>query len=330
MADGIARRFNTVEYDAGDERTLDAVLATPGGVLLPRAGKRPGTGLIVSVGGSPEAATVTAGSGTIVDTTGGGGYQFALTSSQTRNFAARPSSGTSRIDILSARIRNTDAHPADGGRDVIVELLQGTAGASPVAPTLPAASLQLVQFTVPATGSIVMAKAAQRTVAAGGVLPVADQAERDALAVVYDGLRIYREDTATYEARIAGAWVVEPLGDTGWSNLTGWNSAWTPVSGEAPRIRKFNGLNFLDGAITRTAASDLSPGSTDSATGITLATTYRPTKLKRYPLAAWGRANVQMMIEIGTDGVIVLRNQGSADFAIGARLELECPPWLNG
>src|SRR5438128_12693450 len=102
MADGIARRFNTVSYDAADERALDGVLATPGGTLLSRPGKRPGTGLTVSVGGSPEAATVTTGSGIITDTTGGGSYQFAITAAQTRNFAARPSAGTSRIDVLVA------------------------------------------------------------------------------------------------------------------------------------------------------------------------------------------------------------------------------------
>lgn len=206
MPDGIAARFNTVEYDASDERLLDSVLLAPGSALLPRPGRRPGTGLEVTVGGTPEAATVAAGVGIITDSAGGGGYRFAIPTPVAVNLAARPGAGTSRIDFVVARILNEDARPGDTLREVDISIITGTAGGSPTAPTIPSGQLRLARLDVPASGSVVVSKLAQRMAAAGAVIVVADTAERDAISPVYDGMVAYREDADVFDGRVAGAW----------------------------------------------------------------------------------------------------------------------------
>lgn len=216
----IGHRFNAVEYDAGDERALLATLQHPGSATLPRAGKRIGSGLEVTVGNSPEDAIIAAGCGVVVDPAAGNGYMFVSTAPVELELPARPGIGNSRIDYVVARVKNEDERPGDTLREIEFAFVTGTAGASPTAPTIPTGQLRLARLTVPSSGDIVISQPAQRTVAAGGILPVADGTERDAISPLYDGLVVYREDTDIYEARVAGAWVrIAPIDDTNWVTL---------------------------------------------------------------------------------------------------------------
>lgn len=205
MGDGYAIRLNSVEYDAGDDRAALTALVMGAGAATARAGRRPGPGLTVTIGGTPEAATLSPGVCIVTDPVGGM-YLVAFPNNVTKTLATRPGTGTSRNDLAVARIYDADVHSADTTlREVDFELVTGTASASPSTPTLPDGALLLETLTVPATGTISVNQNGPRTVAAGGILPVASQTERDALTA-YDGLMVYREDTDTYEARVDGGW----------------------------------------------------------------------------------------------------------------------------
>ncbi len=207
MPDGHVARLNAVEYAAQAERLLDAVLLTPAGSLQGRAGIRPG-GLAVSIGGSPESVIVAPGVGVInTGSNADGSYRFAIPAAVSKPLGARPSAGTSRIDLVVARVLDADI-PAlsTTQREVQIEIVTGIPGAAPNAPALPPASLLLKQLTVPASGSIAVGGIVPRTVASGGVLPVASVAERDALPA-YDGLVVYVEAIDDLQVRRDGAWV---------------------------------------------------------------------------------------------------------------------------
>ena len=220
MADGVAAWFNTVEYDAADLRSLAGAMLLGGGQVLPRAGKRPGAGLEVTVGGTPEAVTVQPGCAVVTDgsTTA---YVVVVDSAASVDLATRPSTGQSRVDLVIARVYDADVHGDTSLREVDVEVVTGTASSgTPTAPSLPAGALQLAKLTVPATGSVSVAGAAQRTVAAGGILPVAGTAERAAIASPYKGQAVYREDTD----------VIEVYDGTGWAAYRRTQTGTVPVS----------------------------------------------------------------------------------------------------
>lgn len=216
MADGIALRFDaytsgpnigTPAYTAADERQLSTVLAGPGGALLARAGVRPGPGGAVSVGGSPEGVTVQPFTGIITDPAGGGSYIFVIPAAVKKDFPTRPGVGNSRIDELVVKILNDGPRPADGAREVDLELRTGTAGASPVSPGVPTGQLRIRQLAVPSSGTILPSLPPPRIAGLGGVIPVADTTERDAIDSLYDSLIVYREDAGLFEGRAGGLWV---------------------------------------------------------------------------------------------------------------------------
>lgn len=233
MADGIALRFDaytsgafvgTPAYTAADERLLSTVLAGPGGALLARPGVRPGPGGAVTVGGTPEAVTVQPFCGIITDTAGGGSYLFVIPAAVSKTLATRPGSGTSRLDELVVKILNDGPRPADGSREVAVELITGTAGASPTAPTVPSGKLRIRELAVPASGTVSLSKPPPRIAALGGIIPVAGTSERDAIDSLYDGLMVCREDTGVLEARLGSSWkrvlTASATGDDTWIDLT--------------------------------------------------------------------------------------------------------------
>lgn len=208
MPDGVAARFDSVAYPADDERALQTVLLHPASAVSARAGRRPGPGLEVTVGGTPEAATVAAGGGVIYEAAVGGTYLFHIPAPVDLTLPARPGAGTSRIDYVLARILNEDERPGDTLREVDLYLLSGTAGASPTAPTIPTGHLRLARLDIPASGTIAVSQAAPRMAAAGGIITVVDDDERDAISPIFDGIMVYREDNDTYEGRVNGAWEV--------------------------------------------------------------------------------------------------------------------------
>lgn len=296
-----ASRFNTVEYDASHERLVDAVLAHPGSATLPRAGKRPGTGLEVTTGGGPEAATVAAGAGVVVDTSGGGGYFFSNTAPVDLVLAARPGVGNSRIDFVVARVKNEDARPGDTDRQVEFAIVQGTAGASPTAPTIPAGQLRLARLTIPSSGSIVVTQPAQRTAAAGGVILVADATERDAISPMFDGIMVYREDTDCYEGRVNGAWArVGPIDDTGWITL-----ASATVTGTT-RYRVRGGWIMIQAV----GSCNTSSGTSVDLTSAAIPLAYRPDQRVRTGASFFNHPGIFTM---ETNGILTGVQQSGAD-----------------
>jgi hypothetical protein len=102
-----------------------------------------------------------------------------------------------RKDIVYIQVNDSSAGDGSGALSAPVAYLAGTPSASPVAPTLPARSFLVGTITVPQSGggSPTVALNTARFVAAGGVLPVYSQAERDGL-VAFDGLTVLRMDLA--------------------------------------------------------------------------------------------------------------------------------------
>jgi hypothetical protein len=100
-----------------------------------------------------------------------------------------------RKDIVYVQVNDSSAGDGSGATTAPVLYLAGTPSASPVAPTLPARSFLVGTITVPQSGggspTVVVNPA--RYAAAGGILPVADNAERTALSA-YEGLIVDQKD----------------------------------------------------------------------------------------------------------------------------------------
>jgi hypothetical protein len=230
VADGIADRFDrytsgpnvgTPTYTAEDERLLGTVLVHPAGALLARPGVRPGPGGAISFGGSPEAVTIQPCSGIITDTGAGGSFRFVIPQAVTIPLPTRPATGQTRISDLVGVILNDEVRGADAKREMDVKLINGAAGSSPTAPTLdPPGALRLRRLTIAPTGTPALSMAPQRITSLGGTLVVADQAERDAIEVIYDGLSVYREDLDVFQDRINGAWATRLYAAAGDATLT--------------------------------------------------------------------------------------------------------------
>ena len=208
VSDGYARRWNGVQYDGAQERRLDSVMVAPGGAgpFSGLPGKRVnGAGLVVSIAGSPEQVSVTAGGGVIVDAGSDAGvWTFEIPQSVTvAGEISRPGSGQSRIDWVVARLYDTDSGLGTQ-KDVKLERWAGSAGSSPSDPTIPdgAVYLRLATLTVPASGTAITVTATtDRTAAAGGVVPMST-ARRDALAeagALYAGFALYNTTSKQLE-----------------------------------------------------------------------------------------------------------------------------------
>lgn len=249
--DGAVNRLNGIAYPASDERLLDAPLLMPGPASAPFSafgGRRVnGAGLTASVSGSPEAWTVTAGAGVIYDSgyASQGAWRFHIPNNITGIMPARPSTGQSRIDLLVARIYDTDVS-VGSTREIKVERIGGTAGASPTPPAVPDLSLLLATLTVPATGSITVTPTTTRVVAAGGILPVATTSERDALVtagVAYAGLAVFNTQAGRIETYNGSEWDYPGRWQTYTPTLTTWPSNST-VTARYARVGKMVTVRF--------------------------------------------------------------------------------------
>lgn len=126
------------------------------GGFLTRGGVHPehGNRMLVTQTGSPTMAVIVK-SGTVVlpGTEGGkqGVYVCHNDADVTLSVAAAPGPGTSRIDIVQARVR--DAAYSGGNNDWILEVKTGTAAASPVAPNNDANGITIAIINVAASVS---------------------------------------------------------------------------------------------------------------------------------------------------------------------------------
>jgi hypothetical protein len=129
-------------------------------------------------------------------TTHQGMYGWASNANETGTVTAADAT-YARKDIVYIQVNDSTAGDGSGAVTAEVEYLAGTPASTPVAPTLPARSFLVGTINVPISGggSPTVTLNTARFVAAGGIQPVASQAERDALDK-YDSLTVRRMDLA--------------------------------------------------------------------------------------------------------------------------------------
>jgi hypothetical protein len=213
-------------YNAQELRQLDSPLLMPGPASAPFSGRSGrqvnGSGLAVTV--DPTGAgsvTVSQGAGVIYDGSYAvqGAWRFATSGAKTVALAARPGSGTSRIDLVVARIYDSALAGAGSVKELKIEVVTGggsfggTVGATPTAPSLPPLSLLLSTLTVTSTSGAAISKTDTTavTVAAGGILPVATTAEMNALktaGIAYRGLVVDNAQTGVLHRYNGTDWKV--------------------------------------------------------------------------------------------------------------------------
>lgn len=165
---------------------------------------------------------------------GGGTYTMVLDAIKDLNIlgtqAADPSNA--RIDLIIAQ--QSDAYFGDANSNMVVKQVVGTASGSPVDPTVTGSAdyVLLARVTVPAGATTIQTAnianvALPTAVTVGGLLPIADQTERDAIANPYDGMQVYRRDLDWVEAYDGGAWRA-PM----WGRTTALANITNPVTGQ--------------------------------------------------------------------------------------------------
>lgn len=220
--DGPVIRWNDpFQYSAADERLMFTPLLQAGGAgaFSARSGLRPGATGAVTVSGTT--VTVQPTSGVIYDANHAtdGPFLWALPASKAVSLGARPGSGQSRRDLIIARVYDPDLG-LGSVRELKIERVAGTASPTPQEPALPAMSMRLASALVPATGNVTLTVSTARTVAAGGVLPVSTEAERDALPSPPVGMTVYVETLDSLCVWSGTAWRrYGYVSDTGWVNM---------------------------------------------------------------------------------------------------------------
>ncbi|SCL15042.1 hypothetical protein [Micromonospora inyonensis] len=232
-------------YSANELRQAMAlVLAYGGRAMGARGGVRPGgTQLQVSLAGS----TITVQPGVAcVDpalTSPQGPYWVALPVAETPGPLAAADATNPRKDIVILRVYDND-EDSSGLRLARSEYLVGVAAASPTEPAVPAGAIRLATIDVPASpGAPAVTDRRPFVVGSGGILPVRDQAERDALAP-YGGLHVWRMDLRRVEVYDSVGWRTiaaqtqvfatvgaPPSGGGTWSKPFGARSVWVRCQG---------------------------------------------------------------------------------------------------
>lgn len=190
--------------DAQEARLATGALAMAGaGPIQARSGVKPAAGspgLVAQTGTASAGVLINALQGTIQGTrsTSAGSYLVTSDAQFTLDIlAGAPADPTNpRNDLIIARQRDTQWADAATAFDII--RVGGTPAGSPVDPTVTGDYIPLARVRVNAAVTTITAAVITDlrpwSVAAGGVLPVTSQAERDALAP-YAGLAVWRIDT---------------------------------------------------------------------------------------------------------------------------------------
>lgn len=114
-----------------------------------------------------------------------------------------------RHDILGFQVKD-HFYDGSGLNTIIPAVVQGTNSAgTPADPALPASFIPVVRAVINAGVTSPTLQGLQvRTVNDGGLLPVADAAERTAITTPWDGMQIYRRDRDWAEIYDGAAWRV--------------------------------------------------------------------------------------------------------------------------
>jgi hypothetical protein len=226
--------------------------ATPARPLGARSGVRPGTST-ATVTATATAWTCGPHAGLLdVETAAEAGpYTYAVDTSVTGAITASNASNP-RVDLIYVQVTDAAEDGAAPGQPAVVTVgyLAGTASASPVAPALPARSIGLARINVPKTGggNPTVQWIAPYAVGAGGLLPVWDQAERDALTKT-EPLLVWRLDKHWAELWNGSGWEVIGThaerdtyfewnsGSTGIGGGNTFRAVSIPASPQAQRVR---------------------------------------------------------------------------------------------
>jgi hypothetical protein len=142
-----------------------------------------------------------------------GAYVYSIDAAVTGSVTAADPSNP-RVDSLCIQL--SDPAEGDGTTNPGAAIVYtagipgatgGARGAAGGPPNVPARSLELAQITVPkvGAGSPVVSMVAPYATTAGGILPVANQAARDALSA-FNGLSVWRMDIQRVETYNGTAW----------------------------------------------------------------------------------------------------------------------------
>lgn len=223
--------LQAASYSARMDRLAMAGLLTPAAVIGPLAGRggvRPyaaNTSLKVQQRATPDRwVTILPGTCWISATSAlGGVYQCHNDASYDVQLAT-PHATLARKDLLVARVY--DAIDDTGTQNLFaIESVTGTPAASPAVPAVPGQALALAEVTVAANATAItdanIVDRRARTVALGGVLPVAGATEMP--TTPYPGMKIYRSDLNQEQIWDGTAWRVISYGAfTGYTpTLTG-------------------------------------------------------------------------------------------------------------
>jgi hypothetical protein len=159
----------------------------------------------------------------------------------TTNLAIGTASASPRIDLVVARIRDA-AYSTGPTSTFALEVVQGTPGASPVAPATPANSWVLARVAVAAgassitnanvtdyrTGSASLYTGQNGLAGPAGMVVVCTSATRP--TAPYEGLQVWETDTGRHAVYRSGAWVYPyPLGRLGYGTLMSNSAAFTSI-----------------------------------------------------------------------------------------------------
>jgi hypothetical protein len=208
---------STRKVDAEDARLATTALLTPGTTSVrARQGLRPGPGNpgLVTASGTPDInVNVEKFQAVLTATRGLGEYIATLDADKTINVLGdNPAHGTQQRNHLIIALQ-TDTYYTDGSTEFEVIEVIGAAGSGD--PSLAAyddyillARLRITAGATTVTSAMIDDLRPAWFVALGGLLPVKDNVERDALTA-WDGLQIYRRDRDWVEIRDGSAWRVQ-------------------------------------------------------------------------------------------------------------------------
>jgi hypothetical protein len=257
--------------DAEDARLATGVFAAPGaGPVQALSGIRPATGdagKVLATATASGKVTVNPFQAVIQGTRATAAGAYLVTLDQTKTLDALgtyPADTTNpRQDLVIARQRDTQY--GDTTTAMTVELVKGTAAASPTDPTVTGDHIKLARITVPkGATSIASANIVDLrpwTAALGGILRVSGEANRPTYP--YSGMYIHRWDTNHLEWYDSSAGWRAVNDDTGWTPLT-LDATWQSYSdGDTPAVRRIGSVVYLRGGVTRltsTAAANVASG----------------------------------------------------------------------
>ncbi len=208
-----------------------------------------------------------------------------------------------RIDLIYVTMRSTAL--GDAASTPLFGFVQGTASATPVAPSLPgnlSIAIPLATVEIPAGATttlspgVVITQVYPYTALAGGTVVVRNSVELAAWTPA-DGARAYCVADLSEYVRISGEWK-KPVSDTGWESLRtllGLSESWTDV-GLGWRIRRRDGMVQLRGSNNNSTAY-----ATLTAFALKLPERFRPDAPVVFN-ASTNASTIRKAIQIDSDG----------------------------